>query len=313
MKKSIKIKLFTSAAIAITFTLAFILQILTSVSLKADTTSIDDHNEEHEPCDHIMYAPYPNTQITVTTRSGKQLEYLRYTGNQTPNHYPYLSHHPSAIWIANGSNKYNCHSYSFIYRGLISSLPNDSYLLWLNSADLLYKNNTGCFAIIYDYVDPTTHPLTNAKAGDIVVWLRSDDPNSQEMGFYAPHSGMISRKSGNKIYVKSKWCEYAVYEHEINDHPYRDVRVGQEDVPRKIVVLRPKHNVDINLNPVFGKYEIKDAATHNVLCAGCGRKRVGTEEHSFVQVGSIRRCSKCGYQDVPMNLTGGTKYEEEDE
>lgn len=173
-----------------------------------------------------MYAPSPNTQITVTTRSGNQLEYLRYTGNQTPNHYPYLSHHPSAIWIANGSNKYNCNAYAFIYRGLISSLPNDSYLLWLNNADILHTNNTCCFETVYGNADPKTNPLTNAQAGDIVVWLRSNDPSSNEMGTYAPHSGIISRKSGNKVYVKSKWCEFAVYEHEINDHPYAKVKVG---------------------------------------------------------------------------------------
>lgn len=296
--------------------LTSLLLLSTAAALTADTTSPDDPDVQIEPDYDPMYLPLPNTSVTVTTRAGRTLPYLRYTGNETPGSHTGLSQYPSATWVAGASNYYNCHAFAFTFRGSVSGYPS-SYRLWLQDPGALWGDSACCYEAIIEQKDPTKISSSSVQVGDIVVWHYLDEQASMNEGTLNgsyPHSGIISKKKNGKIYVKSKWGEYPVYEHELNDHPWAFEIIGggynhgpQERRP--VTVLRPKHAVDISINPALGKYLVNNSSTHYLLCADCGRKKVGTEAHTFIQYGSIRKCSKCGYQDAPINSNGGQRHD----
>ena len=250
-------------------------------------------------------APTPNVVVTTTTRNGTFLKYLKYTGSATPADGSTVAH-PTAVKIGNSSNYYNCHSYALIYGGNMTGVPT-SNLLWLNTAENLFENNTSCYYAKRNQVYPSNISTSLYNVGDIVIWHYSGNPNSLDFSQIGlPHSGIVSKIQSGTVYIKSKWGTGAIFEHALNDHPYATELLGPTrpytTLEREISIYRRLHACDASINPATAKYAIHNSSYHYPLCAQCGRLKLNLEAHTFVTVGRITKCSKCGYtEDIPIN------------
>ncbi len=197
---------------------------------------------------------------------------------------------------------YNCHSYAWYYGCSYNS--NDK--LWLQDPYAYYSTSYGtCYTRVFSStVYPSTVDASQLLAGDIVLYKCYDDEINQQPGTFdhVLHSATITSINGNTINCVSKMGSGPVTYHTISNSGFEIAfdgpHAGQE---REIVVYRRNHSIDsswlANQN-----YRAKNSSKHYVACAYCARGTVSEENHTLVTVGSVTRCSLCGYRVEVQNL-----------
>ncbi len=197
---------------------------------------------------------------------------------------------------------YNCHSYAWYYGCSYNS--NDK--LWLQEPYAYYSTSYGtCYTRVFSStVYPSTVDASQLLAGDIVLYRCYDDEIYENPGIFdnVLHSATVTSINGNTINCVSKMGTGPVTYHTISNSGFEIAfdgsHAGQE---REIVVYRRNHSIDsswlANQN-----YRAKNSSKHYVACAYCARGTVSEENHTLVTVGSVTRCSLCGYRVEVQNL-----------
>lgn len=267
--------------------------------------------------EYSIMADSSYTNVKVTLRSGKTISFEKYIGSNPHSAYDDFNY-PNTTHLYGPSLYYNCHSFAWIYGGDVSHFSENN-LYWLLDPVQYYKNsgyfNSNCYTLIYSGAVAGSININSLDAGDIIVWLGNDEglEDDEVLPGSRVHSGVVvNTNSGNRI--KSKWGAGGVYLHDMNNHPYAYSTYTDDSgevisVPRRISVLRPNASIDSSINPVVCQYRMKNENQHELLCAYCARNSVKTENHSFVTVGAMTKCSICGYiRGISQNKINVAQY-----
>ena len=252
-----------------------------------------EHGFEISDFEQLRYNPVYQS-ITLTTISGNTISGLILTGADDSVNYPNCSTvYPNAHKISNGTYAYNCHSYAWYYRGTYNSADK----MWINDPST-YATSTHCYSLIDSGVQYSSISSVDIHVGDIITYqaLPNDQMNLQYLNV---HSAIVTSVSNSTITVRSKWGFYPVYEHALNECPYYSGKLDNGTTYyRSFNIYRPLHSITTSL-VANQKYVAKNSTKHYLTCSYCSRYlKTTTQNHTFVTVGSVKRCTKCGYRET---------------
>ena len=229
---------------------------------------------------------------------------------------------------------YNCFTYALIYYGNTTGLQfmPRTELFAINDPYYLLHSTSPC----YEYVD-----FDDVMAGDIVIYRYSYNMSVNGSSNYV-HAGIVSQKGSTleNTWIVSKWGEYEVYQHTINNCPYVGSGISlANNVPSEelyqigISFARLTHSYCIDNTSATGSGVISNNIYHKVKCSGCGAFHF--EEHNtndgepiIIKIGSLTtstqhkvlcdcgyyhqrneahsygsdgNCTKCGYAPITLN------------
>ena len=269
----------------------------------SDTSNHFDYPSLDVSSSNLILNPNDYQEIQIITPDDTDIQAFKYIGNNTPSpfdHSPFLS----AVKIKGESNYYNCHGFAWYLDGAISGYT-ESSTVWIDDYGVLNFAQTGCYTQILAGTSITVSTLKNyysqLNVGDIVVYLAADgDPlyNVETR----KHSAVITAKSSNHITVKSKWGEYGVYSHYVEDSPYSQtlliVEFGRTVATDCAVEIYRKSHIHAvpSISPALtstNTYTYPYLVDGKTLC-DCGRS-YDANQHVLVHLhGTLYKCSLCG-------------------
>jgi len=278
--------------ITISLILALVL-IITPVKISADIPSIWLESGEY-------ITPY-SAELTIKRNIG-EVVYLAH---------PLAGNYPSIGNLMNAPNLYNCFTYAFIYDGNVTGLSEmpSSETFFLENPKPLIGGQNPC----YEYIE-----FEDIQKGDIAIYRYATTENYAGGANNIIHAGIVFHigSSLESTYLHSKWGEYAIYCHRIDQCPYIgsgisladfDDLIEQEEV--KISFARMTHSYvyyNYYVVPVDGETVIQSDTYHKLKCSGCGafhfeRHDEKGSEAIMVTIGTLTTSTQhrvicgCGY------------------
>lgn len=283
-----------------------------SVLCDADHSNCADLDEEFywelDPLDDTgdIYHSY----VSIQTSGNKTVRAYKYIGSDPAPTFPNINSFPSATYVLAASRYYNCHSYAWYFCGNNSNISNANAFWFDNTSVVDMRSHTDCYSKITSIpLETTSKTLKNyvssLAVGDIVLYW---DYIKGRYRHSAVITGLINNGSNSKVIVRSKWADYAVYQHEVDDCPFiglGDPNADGDEHLCLIEIYRPLHNLENannSINPTmldssnysFPLYLQFSNTQHKKLCS-CGRSFT-YYNHTFEQISpTIYRCVFCGY------------------
>ena len=248
--------------------------------------------------------------VEIITPANRYINAKKYIGSSTPSAYSYASNFTSATLLKSSSHHYNCHGFAWYFSGKTTGIT-DASAFWMNSYAITQYVGHGCYSYVALASDTTCDQLVQSttrsklRVGDIVLYVNGDAMDSTAT--YS-HSAVITSIGSNGIYVNSKWGEFGLYRHKVDDCPYAttgylDSTGDEYSDYAQVVVYRPLHNnANNSISPTMVNsttYSLPafisiDDSSHKTVC-NCGRG-YDVENHNFTQITTYRyKCDDCGH------------------
>ena len=231
------------------------------------------------------------TQVTIAPSCGKTITGFVYSGTSN-------------------DNAYNCHSYAWYYGGNYNS--QDKMKIYQPKPFFYDINYQSCYMPLY--IKKTLNQISpsDVEENDIILFYAYADEGLETDSTYLLHSAIVDRVEGNSIIIREKNGPLPVNTCELSQSSFFLAEGGTHyNQGRQLSIYQPGHIVDSSwtLNQY---YKVKNSASHYIACPLCGRGTDGTTEaHTFATVGSITRCTKCGYR-VEIHSVTPFFHEEDD-
>lgn len=222
------------------------------------------------------------TPITLRPTCGKTIPGYVYSGPET-------------------ALAYNCHSYAWYYGSSFN--PNDRMKIY--QPQPYFSTAPSCYTAKYVAKPLSQISLTNNDAGCVILfYLYSDESNTSGSSTLLAHSAILHHISNGVLYIKEKNGSDPenTTPIPITQSPFYYATGGSHHGQGRLLsVYKPSHTIDSAWR-ANQYYKFRDANSHYIACPMCGRGTTGAyEAHTYVTVGAVTRCTKCGIRVESRN------------